>query len=237
MTTKLLIVDDEENVRTSLRDYFLREGYQVEIAENGRQALNILQEYEADLVILDVNLPPFEDGFEVCRQVRQEFGQSIGIIMISGTKKDFVNRVVGLEIGADDYIIKPFETRELLARVKALQRRQVIHSTSSRSTDWLVIDEHLRINFDKRLVEAGGKEVHLTVKEFDLVKYLIERAGKPCGRSDIIDNIWEPEGGWDTYDAAINVCIARLRSKIEQDSSNPVYIQSVRGIGYRFKEF
>jgi DNA-binding response OmpR family regulator len=237
MTAKLLIVDDEENVRTSLQDYFQREGYKVQIAADGPQALSILNGFDADLIILDVNLPPFEDGFEVCRLVRQEFGHSIGIIMISGTKKDFVDRVVGLEIGADDYIIKPFETRELLARVKAVQRRQVIHPTPGKSAEWLVIDEHLRINFDKRLVEAGGEEVHLTVKEFDLLKYLIERAGKPCGRSDIIDNIWEPEGGWDTYDAAINVCVARLRAKIEQDSSNPVYIQSVRGIGYRFKEF
>lgn len=237
MTTKLLIVDDEENVRTSLKDYFLREGFQVEIAEDGHQALSTLNGFEADLIILDVNLPPFEDGFEVCRQVRQEFGLSIGIIMISGTKKDFVDRVVGLEIGADDYMIKPFETRELLARVKAVQRRQVIHPEPGKLAEWLVIDEHLRINFDKRLVEAGGEDVHLTVREFDLLKYLIERAGKPCGRSDIIDNIWEPEGGWDTYDSAINVCVARLRAKIEQDSSNPVYIQSIRGIGYRFKEF
>jgi len=236
VSAKLLIVEDEENVLTSLQNYFIREGYSVETAENAPQALSVLREYGADLIILDVNLPPFEDGFEICRQVRQEFGQTIGIIMISGTKKEFVDRVVGLEIGADDYLIKPFETRELLARVKAILRRRVIDPFPGKS-EWLVIDDHLRINFDKRLVDVNGEDVHFTVKEFDLLKYLVERAGKPCGRSDIIDNIWEPEGGWDTYDAAINVCIARIRAKIEQDSSNPVYIQSVRGIGYRFKEF
>jgi len=236
MTTNLLIVDDEENVRGSLRDYFMREGFQVEIAEDGPTALSSLNSFEADLIVLDINLPPFEDGFEVCRRVREQFGQSIGIIMISGTKKDFVDRVVGLEIGADDYMIKPFETRELLARVKALLRRQVIQPVLGKPTGWFIVDDHLRINFEKRIVEAGGEEVHLTVKEFDLLKYLVERAGKPCGRSDIIDDIWEPEGGWDTFDAAINVCIARIRAKIEPDPSNPIYIHSIRGIGYRFKD-
>jgi len=236
MSAKLLIVDDEENVRSSLLEYFTREGYEVQVAQDGPQAIELVRQSNFDIIILDVVMPPHFDGIETCRRIRKEFGDSIGIIMISEPKKEVVDRVVGLEIGADDYVIKPFETRELLARVKAVLRRQPIRNEKGQSTGWIVVDNHLRINFKMRKVEAGGQEVHLTRLEFDLLKYLAERPGEPCGKSDLIDNVWIYDEDWDTSDQAIATCVSRLRNKIEPDPSNPIYIQSVRGIGYRFKE-
>lgn len=235
MDAKLLIVDDEENVRTSLQDYFQREGFKVRVAEDGPQSLTLLDKFYPDLIILDVLMPQI-DGLEICKAIREKLGQSVSIIMISGSKKDMVDRVVGLELGADVYMTKPFETRELLAQVKALLRRKDAQISYGDAAGWFVVDDHLRIHFERRLVEAGGQKVHLTPLEFDLLKFLMDRPGVPCARADIIDNVWGFEAGWETADAPVNVCVARLRAKIEPDPSNPTYIESIHGIGYRFRE-
>jgi len=236
VSAKILIVDDEENVRLSLQEYFLREGFEVQVAQDGPQAIEQIHKSTFDLIILDVVMPPHFDGLEVCRLIRKEFWDSIGIIMISEPKKEVIDRVVGLEIGADDYVKKPFETRELLARVKAVLRRQPQKNEKGQSTGWIKIDDYLRIHFKKRLVQAGDQDVHLTRLEFDLLKYLAERPGEPCGKSDLIYNVWIYDEDWDTSDQAIATCVSRLRNKIEPEPSSPIYIQSVRGIGYRFKE-
>lgn len=232
MDGKILIVDDEEGIRNSLGEYFARQGFTTILAEDGIQALDKVKEKRPDVVILDVQLP-FLDGLEVCKKIRQESGESTGIIMISGILREAVDKIVGLELGADAYITKPFETRELLAQVKALLRRMQSQKQVAQ-TGWFVVDDYLRINFERRIVEAGDSEIHLTKLEFDLLKYLAERLGMPVGRSDLIDNVWGYEAGGETLDSAVNTAVTKLRSKIEPDQANPRYIHSVHGIGYRF---
>ena len=236
MEPKLLIVDDEERLRTSLQDYFEREGFRVSSAADGREALSVIDEAEPNLVILDVQLPVL-DGLEVCRAIRQKAGHSVGIIMISGIKREMLDRVVGLEVGADVYLTKPFETRELLAQVRALGRRIKAQTASGEAAGWFVVDGHLQIHFEQREVRVGGQPVHLTRLEFDLLRYLLDRPGVACARADLLDAVWEAdEAAWDLMDSAVNTCVARLRAKIEPDPANPRYIQSVHGIGYRFRE-
>jgi DNA-binding response OmpR family regulator len=188
-----------------------------------------------NLIILDVQLPEM-DGLETCREIRQQVGHAVGIIMISGIKKEMLDRVVGLEVGADMYMTKPFETRELLAQVRALLRRVNAHQARGDAAGWFVVDDYLRLDFDRRQVEVGDQEIHLTRLEFDLLKYLVEHAGVPCARSDLIDAVWGyDEAGWDISDTAVNTCVAKLRAKIEPAPSHPRYIQVIHGVGYRFK--
>jgi DNA-binding response OmpR family regulator len=163
-------------------------------------------------------------------------GDRVGVIMISGIKREMIDRVVGLELGADVYLTKPFETRELLAQVRALLRR--VNSRLSQGDDpgWFVVDDGLRIHFGRRLVYAHGQDAQLTRLEFDLLKFLVDHAGIPCGRSDLVDAVWGYEAGGDVSDSAVNSCVAKLRSKIEPDLNHPRYILSVHGIGYKFKD-
>jgi DNA-binding response OmpR family regulator len=234
MDAKLLIIDDEEGIRTSLGEYFKRQGYTVSLAENGLKALKLLKEVKPDLIILDVQIPQM-DGLELCTRIRNEVGYSLGIIMISGIRKETIDRVVGLELGADVYMTKPFETSELAAQVKAVLR--ILRPEKiSYSNRWDFEDETLRIELSQRVVEMKGVEVHLTRLEFELLKYLLDRRGMPVGRSDLVDNVWGYEAGGDIMDGAVNTAIAKLRAKIEPDPANPKYIQSVHGIGYRFKK-
>jgi DNA-binding response OmpR family regulator len=234
MNEKFLIVDDEEGIRTSLGEYFTRQGYKVNLAEDGVKALEKIRIDQPDVMILDVQLP-YMDGLELCNQVRHLAGPSIGIIMISGIRRETIDKVVGLELGADVYITKPFETAELSAQVKALLRRLRTQNQPD-STVWDFEDGYLRIDFNKRLVETQGNEVRLTKLEFDLLKYLVEQRGIPVGRSDLVDHVWGYEAGGDVNDGAVNTAVAKLRAKIEPDPANPLYIQSVHGIGYRFKK-
>ncbi len=192
-----------------------------------------VREEKPDVVILDFQLPLL-DGLEVCKKIRQESGETIGIIMTSGIRKEAVDKIVGLELGADVYITKPFESSELTAQVRALLRRMQAKEQVA-STGWLMADDFLQINFKRRVVKAGGREIHLTKLEFDLLKYLADRSGLPVARSDLIDNVWGYEAGGDISDGAVNVAVTKLRSKIEPDPANPRYIHSVHGIGYYFK--
>ena len=235
MEARLLIVDDENHLRASLQEYFTREGFEVAVAGDGAQALSMLTEVNPDLVILDVQLPQ-ADGLEICQEIRRKLKPATGIIMISGIKKEMLDRIIGLEVGADVYLTKPFETRELLAQVRALLRGIKARTARGEAAGWFAVDDYLRIHFERRQVEAGGREVHLSRLEFDLLQYLVERPGVPCARADLIDAVWGyDEAGWDTSDAAVNTRVARLRAKIEPDVSNPRYIIAVHGVGYRFK--
>jgi DNA-binding response OmpR family regulator len=235
MKLELMIVDNEEHVRNSLGDYFEREGYKIALAADGNEALENFKLYRPDIVILDVQLPII-DGLEICKQLRHQSGQSVGIIMISGVKKETIDRVVGLEVGADVYVTKPFQTRELLAQVRALQRRITVQNQRGENAGWLVVDEYLRINFDYRKIEAGGKEVHLTPTEYELLRLLANQPGKPFSRSDLVDLVWGYVAGGDLSDNAVNTCIAKLRKAIEPEPRKPRYIISVHAIGYKFKE-
>lgn len=233
MNEKILIVEDESGIRNSLGEYFIRQGFQTSLAENGILALEKARAEKPDIVILDFQLPLL-DGLEVCKKIRQERKQSIGIIMISGVRKESVDKIMGLELGADVYMNKPFEASELVAQVRALLRRMQSYKQVA-TTGWLMADDYLRINFKSRTVKAGGKEVHLTKLEFDLLKYLADRSGIPVARSDLVDDVWGYEAGGDISDGAVNVAITKLRAKIEPDPSNPRYIHSKHGIGYYFR--
>ncbi|HSO26456.1 MAG TPA: response regulator transcription factor [Anaerolineales bacterium] len=235
MNAQLLIVDDEERLRLSLQEYFEREGFTVTAAADGEESLQKAFAQPPDLFILDVHLPD-QDGLEVCRALRRQFGQAVRVIMLSGVKKELIDRVVGLELGADVYVTKPFETRELLAQARALLRQRQAALPSGTDTGWLIIDDFLQVHFEKRQVQAGGQRVHLTPLEFDLLRYLMEKPGLPCGRADLIDAVWGYEAGGDISDGAVNTCVAKLRAKLEPDPAHPSYILSVHGIGYRFKE-
>jgi two-component system response regulator RegX3 len=185
-----------------------------------------------DLVILDVQLP-YNDGIEVCQAIRQQVGQAVGIIMISGVKMEPLDSVIGLEVCADVYMTKPFETRVLLAQMRALLRAVRSRSANSDASGWLVMDEYLRIHLEQRRVIAGGRDVNLTRQEFAVLSHLARRPEKCCSRADLIDAVWGAEDG--VSDAALNTCVARLRAKIEPDPARPRYIASVHGVGYRFK--
>lgn len=233
MDGKILIVDDEEGIRNALGELFARQGFRTVFAVNGEQTLERVRDSKPDIVILDLDLPT-KDGLEICIKIRQEKGQKTGIIMISGIRKEIVDKVVGLELGADAYLTKPFEVSELMAQTKALLRR--LHAQSRElQTGWFIIDDRLRINFEKRIVEMDEQEVHLTKLEFDLLRYLAERPGMPVARSDLLDNVWGYRDGDGVLDSAVNTAISKLRSKLEPDLANPRYIISVHGIGYRFK--
>jgi DNA-binding response OmpR family regulator len=198
MNEKILIVDDEESVRNSLKEYFQLEGFTVEVAENGNRALERIKTSQTDVVILDVQLPD-TDGFEICKAMRSIAGQSIDVIMISGINRELVDRVVGLEFGANVYLTKQFKTRELLAQVRALLRRSKTLSVDGSEEGWFIVDDDLRIQFERRVVEEGGEEALLTRLEFDLLEYLVQHAGLPCGRSDLVDAVWGYEAGGEIW--------------------------------------
>jgi two-component system response regulator VicR len=234
MEGKLLIVEDEAGLRSSLQHYFEREGFEVEVAPDGQRALTMLKAAKPDLVILDVQLP-YRDGLELCQDVRRRYHHDTDIIMISGKKIEVLDKVVGLESGADAYMFKPFETRELLAQVRALLRRRRAQTRAGMADEWRIVDDRLRIHYDQRLVLIDEQEVYLTRLEFDLLQFLAERPGIPFTRTALLDKVWGYEHGEDFSDAAVNTCVSKLRAKIEVDPGDPQYIISVHGVGYRFR--
>ncbi len=235
MYARILIVDDQEPWRLSLSETLQREGFEVVGVATGAEALAAIQTSAFDLVILDVQLPG-QDGYDVCREIRKR-PQHIPIIMISGVKKEMVHRVVGLEVGADHYFEKPTEPHEIVAQVRALLRMTAALRSTSEDNNWLVVDSYLRINFKRSLVSADGKLVDLSPQEYQLLAYLIQHAGAPCTRNDLIDNVWGVANAEGVSDSAINTMINRLRQKIEPDPRNPVYILTAHRWGYKFRDF
>lgn len=233
MEATVLLVDDEENIRSSLGDYLQREGFEVVLASNGEEALKYLGRLSPDLVILDVRMPKM-DGLEVCQEVRRR-SHYIPIIMISGEKMETIDQVVGLEVGADKYLIKPVGLPVLVAEVRALLRMARSMNASGNTAGWLEVDSYLHINRERREVKAGENRPSLTVLEFDLLLYLFDRAGSPCSRDDLIEFVWNDDTGT-VSDTAVNTCIARLRRKIEPEPERPLYILSAHGWGYKFKD-
>jgi len=233
MDGKILLVDDEKSVRTSLGDYLQRDGFQVELAVDGEDAIEQLGRFEPDLVILDVKMPA-KDGLEVCRAIRKQAGYT-PIIMMSGAKREVLDKVVGLEVGADKYITKPFEPALLLAETRALLRIARATASGKAEAQNMIIDSYLRIDRQRREVQASNSTPHLSPLEFDLLIYLLDRSGKPCSRDDLIEFVWQDKTGA-VSDRAVNTCIGRLRKKIEPDPEHPVYLLSVHGWGYKFRE-
>lgn len=227
--TKILIVDDEEHIRELLRFNLEKAGYEVKLAEDGVIGLEMIDKERPDLLILDLMLPKM-DGMSICRQLRSMVDyQDLPIIMLTA-KGEEIDKVLGLELGADDYITKPFSPRELLARVHARLRRNKISESEG---ERLVFGE-LCIEPQRFLVTVQGDKIETTPKEFELLKVLASNPGKVFSRDELLERIWGYEYCGDTR--TVDVHIRHLRQKIEPDPSNPRYIETLRGIGYRFKD-
>jgi len=233
MSARILVIDDEEPWRLSLADTLQREGFEVVGVSTAAEALSIVQSANFDLLVLDVRLPD-KDGYDVCLEIRKRPAY-VPIIMISGVKKELVDREIGLRLGADYYFEKPTDPREIVAQVRALLRMTSALKSSGESDGWLEVDEQLRINFRRRLVTLADKIVELSPQEFELLGYLVKHAGTPCTREDIVDNVWGAASAEEVSDAAINTMIARLRQKIEPDPHTPRYILTVHRWGYKFR--
>jgi two-component system, OmpR family, response regulator ResD len=223
----ILVVDDEPTIREVVELYLTREGYSVATATNGAEALVAVARRRPDLVVLDLMLPEI-GGLDVCRQLRASH-DSPAIIMLTARGEE-TDRVVGLELGADDYLAKPFSTRELVARVKAVRRSQRV--ATAPDTAWLVAGE-LRINVAARAVELAGEPVTLTVREFDLLLFLVQHPGQVFKREQLLDAVWGYTFASDA--STVTVHIRRLREKIERDPAAPRYLHTVWGVGYKFE--
>ena len=224
--TRVLVVEDEESFSEALSFMLRKEGYEVEVASDGTKALEMFDRSGADLVLLDLMLPGVS-GTEVCRQLRTK--SNVPIIMVTA-KDGEVDKVVGLELGADDYVTKPFSSRELVARVRAVLRRQGVGDEPATG---IVEAGPVRIDIDRHAVTVRGQLVNLPLKEFDLLELLMRNAGRVLTRAQLIDRVWGADYVGDTK--TLDVHIKRLRAKVEQDPGNPVFIQTVRGLGYRFE--
>jgi two-component system response regulator RegX3 len=224
--TRILIVEDEPSLAEPLAFLLQREGYDTEIATDGRAALTAFDRAGADLVLLDLMLPGLP-GTEVCRELRARSG--VPIIMLTA-KDSEVDIVVGLELGADDYVTKPYSSRELLARIRAVLRRRI---DLEGQDDGVVEVDGVRMDVERHSVAVDGREVGMPLKEFELLELLLRNAGRVLTRGQLIDRVWGPDYFGDTK--TLDVHIKRIRSKIERDPSDPVRLVTVRGLGYRFE--
>lgn len=230
--TKVLVVDDEPSLQTLLTYNLKKAGFEVIAALGGKRALEIIREGDIDVVLLDVMLPEVS-GVDVTRELRAEKNQ-IPIIMITALD-DEIDKVVGLEIGADDYVTKPFSPREVIARVHAVLRRfsQKKEPVLENNVKQIQSFGNLTIDFDKMVVQFDGEIVKLTPKEYELLAYMAEREGRVLSRETILDGVWGYEfSGPDTR--MVDMHLSHLRDKIELDPKHPVYLKTVRGFGYRF---
>ena len=220
----ILVVDDEKTMVDVIKYSLEKAGYNVITAFDGEEALRLARAEKPDLMVLDIMLPVI-DGYEVCKRVGMEM--QIPILMLSARDEE-IDRVLGLELGADDYLTKPFSPRELVARVKAHLRAEK-RRTQAQKVDEVKIRE-LYINFNSRDVCRGDKKMELTPKEYELLEYLVRHKDIAIKRESLLEQVW----GYDYYGDAkiVNVTVARLREKIEPDPSNPIYVSTVRGVGY-----
>ena len=224
---RILIIEDEESILMALEDDLKLEGYKVTGIEDGQQGLSMAKEGGYDLIILDIMLPKM-NGFEVCKELRQA-GVTIPILILSAKSQE-IDKVLGLELGADDYVTKPFSPRELLARVKAILRRA--KQTELGSDVYRFGD--IEIDFKKYEAVKNGAPIYLTRLEFALLQFLIKHKSQALSRDTILDEVWGKEVY--AYPRTVDTHIAHLRKKIEDDPANPSYLLGVRGIGYKFRE-
>jgi len=224
---KILIIEDEESILMALEDNLRLEGYEVLSARDGREGLSMAKERGHDLIILDIMLPQI-DGFEVCKELRQA-GITTPILMLTAKSQE-IDKVLGLELGGDDYVTKPYSPRELLARVKSLLRRS---KQVQQEIDQYTFSD-VEVDFRKYEVKKSGRLIYLTALEFSILHFLINNKGQVVNRDDILDEVW----GRDVYiqSRTVDKHISELRKKIEDNPSNPDFILGVRGIGYKFQE-
>lgn len=227
--SKILIIEDEESIAELEKDYLELSGFEVETERSGDTGLKSALEKDFDLVILDLMLPKV-DGFEICRRLREQ--KDIPVLMVSA-KKDDIDKIRGLGLGADDYMTKPFSPSEMVARVKAHLARyeRLIHS-NTRENDILEI-RGIRIDKTARRVWVNGEEKNFTAKEFDLLTFLAENPNRVFTKEELFREIWDMESIGDI--ATVTVHIKKIREKVEKDTSKPQYIETIWGVGYRFK--
>ncbi|MEV4802955.1 response regulator transcription factor [Nonomuraea sp. NPDC049421] len=224
--TRVLVVEDEESFSDALSYMLRKEGFEVSVAATGPEALDTFDRNGADLVLLDLMLPGLP-GTEVCRSLRQR--SKVPVIMLTA-KDSEIDKVVGLELGADDYVTKPFSSRELVARIRAVLRRQG-DVTEELESAVLAVGP-VRMDVDRHVVAVRGEPVQLPLKEFELLEVLLRNAGRVLTRGQLIDRVWGADYVGDTK--TLDVHVKRLRAKIESDPSNPRCILTVRGLGYKF---
>ncbi|MGZ2400057.1 response regulator transcription factor [Rothia sp. RSM42] len=225
--SKILIVEDEEALSDPLAFLLGREGFQTIVVDSGLDALPVFDREGADLVLLDVMLPGMS-GMEVCRKLREV--SSVPIIMLTA-KDSELDKVLGLELGADDYVTKPYSARELIARIRAVLRRRSAETDST--TEPVLQGGPVRMDIDRHVVTVNGEEISMPLKEFELLEILLRNVGRVMTRGQLIEHVWGADYVGDTK--TLDVHIKRLRSKIEPDSSAPQYVVTVRGLGYKFE--
>ena len=224
---RILIVEDEESFSDPLAYTLRKEGFEVAVAGTGSEGLRIFTAHGADLVLLDLMLPGMS-GTDVCREIRRT--SAVPIIMLTA-KDDEFDKVLGLELGADDYVTKPYSARELIARIRAVLRRGGEAETPEDVTS-VISGGRVTMDIERHVVTVAGEEVALPLKEFDLLEYLLRNAGRVLTRAQLIDRIWGSDYVGDTK--TLDVHVKRLRGKIEEDPSSPVQLLTVRGLGYKF---
>jgi len=224
--TRILIVEDEESVLDPLELLLSKEGFTIETARDGREALEKFAKTNPDLILLDLMLPEVS-GTEVCRQIRAK--SQVPIIMLTA-KDTEVDKVVGLELGADDYVTKPYSKAELVARIKAVLRRRGDTDVSDSS---VISAGPVVIDVERHQVKINNELIAFPLKEFELLEFLVRNSGRVLTRTQLIDRVWGSDYFGDTK--TLDVHVKRLRAKIEKDPANPVYIQTIRGLGYKFE--
>jgi DNA-binding response OmpR family regulator len=228
-SVRILLVDDEQSVQTLLTYPLLKDGYEVVAAHDGREALDRFAEQRFDLVVLDIMLPKL-DGVEVCRRMRSR--SQVPIIMLTA-KDDEIDKVIGLEMGADDYITKPFSVREFRSRIRAALRRTEMLGGRPSGEEPIVVGA-LKIDFERRVVTIRGKQVQLTYVEFEILADLARSPGRVHTREMLLEQVWGDSAFRDPR--TIDVHIRHLREKLERDPRSPEYLFTVRGVGYRFRD-
>ena len=224
---RILVVEDEETLAEAISFLLSKEGFDVAVAASGPIAIESFEKSGADLILLDLMLPGLS-GTEVCRQIRSK--SSVPIIMLTA-KDSEIDKVVGLELGADDYVTKPYSSRELIARIRAVLRRGELNDSGSDGASLEV--GSVRMDTDRHIISVNGEVIAIPLKEFELLEFLMRNAGRVLTRVQLIDRVWGSDYVGDTK--TLDVHIKRLRAKIEKDPANPEFIQTVRGMGYKME--
>jgi DNA-binding response OmpR family regulator len=228
LNIKILVIDDDKMIRDLVTRTFAKEGAEVAAGENGRQGLRKFYDFRPHLVVLDIMMPEI-DGWEACRQIRNL--SDVPIIMLTSLDQD-EDIIRGLDAGADDFLSKPFSPRVLLARARAALRRSDLAPTGEKGAGYQ--DDYLLVDLEKHLVQVQGEKIKLTAKEYKLLAYLLQNAGRVCTFEGILENVW----GWEYQDSIdyVHVYVSHLRRKLEADPKKPRYLQTVHGLGYRFEK-
>ena len=225
--SKILIIEDEASFSEAITFLLKKEGFDVSVANNGQDGINLFDKNGADLILLDLMLPGLS-GTEVCRQIRLK--SNVPIIMLTARDTE-IDKVVGLELGADDYVTKPYSSRELIARINAVLRRA--SSVEPEVEQGVISIGPIKLDIDRHIMTLNNMPIQLPLKEFELLEFLMRNSGRVLTRSQLIDRVWGSDYFGDTK--TLDVHVKRLRAKIEKDPANPTYIQTVRGLGYKFE--